>query len=285
MSIPSVPAGADCEAMRTSAEAMFAKGDLAGARRELDGALAIALAGGQRASVLSDLSVLAVHEGRLADAARLADEALGHDLGHQAAIEVLDHCFSVRENEVEARMAPLREARAREFALLSTNVRVSGQPILAQATQLNGRGRICFGENVQLGYATSPGFLSGYGYIEARHRGTTIDIGAGTMINNSAVIVAEGDGISIGRACLCGVGVEITDTDGHDLHPARRHGGVPATAPVVLGDNVFLGNGVRVMKGVTIGRDTVVGAGSLVTRSLPAGVIAAGAPARPLRDL
>ena len=58
-----------------------------------------------------------------------------------------------------------------------------------------------------------------------------------------------------------------------------------ATAPVVLEQNVWLGEGVRVLKGVTIGENTVVGAGSVVSRSLPANVIAAGNPARMIKPL
>jgi maltose O-acetyltransferase len=56
-------------------------------------------------------------------------------------------------------------------------------------------------------------------------------------------------------------------------------------APVHLEENVFVGDGTRILKGVTIGRDSVVGAGSVVTRSIPAGVIAAGNPARVVREL
>jgi maltose O-acetyltransferase len=56
-------------------------------------------------------------------------------------------------------------------------------------------------------------------------------------------------------------------------------------APVRLEENVFIGDGTKILKGVTIGRDSVVGAGSVVTRSIPAGVIAAGNPARVVRDL
>jgi len=54
---------------------------------------------------------------------------------------------------------------------------------------------------------------------------------------------------------------------------------------VHLGENVFIGDGAKILKGVTIGRDSVVGAGSVVTRSIPAGVIAAGNPARVVREL
>jgi maltose O-acetyltransferase len=53
----------------------------------------------------------------------------------------------------------------------------------------------------------------------------------------------------------------------------------------VIGDNVWLGGGVIVCPGVTIGADTVVGAASVVTRDLPAGVVAVGSPARVIREL
>jgi maltose O-acetyltransferase len=79
--------------------------------------------------------------------------------------------------------------------------------------------------------------------------------------------------------------VQILDSDFHDLHPDRRRGGRPAMAPVHLEENVFIGDGTKILKGVTIGRDSVIGAGSVVTRSIPAGVIAAGNPARVVRDL
>ena len=58
-----------------------------------------------------------------------------------------------------------------------------------------------------------------------------------------------------------------------------------AGEPITIGDNVWLGGGVIVCPGVTIGAHTVVGAGSVVTRDLPEGVVAVGSPARVVREL
>ena len=71
----------------------------------------------------------------------------------------------------------------------------------------------------------------------------------------------------------------------HPLEPQPRRDKWEAAEPITIGDNVWLGGGVIVCPGVTIGADTVVGAGSVVTRDLPAGVVAVGSPARVLREL
>ena len=71
----------------------------------------------------------------------------------------------------------------------------------------------------------------------------------------------------------------------HPLEPGPRRARWEAAEPIVVGDNVWPGGGVIVCPGVTIGADTVVGAGSMVVRDLPAGVVAVGSPARVVRAL
>jgi maltose O-acetyltransferase len=71
----------------------------------------------------------------------------------------------------------------------------------------------------------------------------------------------------------------------HPLEPEPRRDKLEGTAPITLGDNVWLGGGVIVLPGVSIGDNTVVGAGAVVSRDLPANVIAAGVPARVTRAL
>jgi maltose O-acetyltransferase len=71
----------------------------------------------------------------------------------------------------------------------------------------------------------------------------------------------------------------------HPLEPALRRDKWESAEPITIGDNVWLGGGVIVCPGVSIGENTVVGAGSVVTKDLPANVVAVGSSARVVRAL
>jgi acetyltransferase-like isoleucine patch superfamily enzyme len=172
-----------------------------------------------------------------------------------------------------------------KYRALSTCSRVSGSPLVLQPVLYLGDGTITIGADVEFGWLTSPLFYTGYCHLEASSTSASIELGDRVQINNNAFIKSEGAGIRIGADGLFGSGVEILDSDFHELHPDRRRGGQPRMAPVDIGPNVFIGNGVRILKGVTIGAHAVIGAGSVVTASIPEGVIAAGNPARVIREL
>lgn len=100
----------------------------------------------------------------------------------------------------------------------------------------------------------------------------------------SGAVICSAVSIDIGSFCLLGADVQIMDNDFHKLEPEGRWSdNTPekiGSAPIVIEDNVFLGAGVKVMKGVRIGRNSVVGAGSVVTKDIPGDSIVVGAPAR-----
>jgi acetyltransferase-like isoleucine patch superfamily enzyme len=222
---------------------------------------------------------------------------------HDVSIETLDRALGeVRpaprteprrslSRRVANRMTlPLLEAavqrpRIWKYRALSSCTRVSGSPLALQPVLFVGPGAIVLGHDVQFGWKRSPQFYAGYCHIEASTPDAWIEIGDRTEFNNNLMIKSEGAGITIGRDGLFGPNVEIFDTDFHALAPDRRHDGVSRKAPVQIGDNVFVGMSVKILKGVTIGSDSVIGAGSVVTSSIPAGVIAAGNPARVVREL
>ncbi len=90
--------------------------------------------------------------------------------------------------------------------------------------------------------------------------------------------------IYIGDYTLIGPNVTLA-TAGHPILPELRLRGLQYNMPVRIGKNCWLGAGVTVLPGVTIGDNTVVGAGSLVTRDLPANVVAVGSPCRVIRPI
>jgi maltose O-acetyltransferase len=108
-------------------------------------------------------------------------------------------------------------------------------------------------------------------------------IGARTFAN-WGLILLDVARISIGDDVQIGPNVQLL-TATHPLEPDIRRDKWEAAERIVIGDNVWLGGGVIVCPGVTIGADTVVGAGSVVTRDLPPRVLAVGSPARVIRDL
>ena len=125
------------------------------------------------------------------------------------------------------------------------------------------------------GVAVRPPFRCDYGW--------NISIGSRTFVNYGCVML-DVVPIRIGAHCQIASGVQLLAAT-HPLEAAPRRDGWEYGEPITLGDNVWLGGGVVVCPGVTIGDDTVVGAGAIVTRDLPAGVVAVGNPARVLRDL
>jgi maltose O-acetyltransferase len=113
--------------------------------------------------------------------------------------------------------------------------------------------------------------------------GENIRIGARTFVNYhlTALDVAT---ITIGEDCQIGPNVQLL-TPTHPIDPQPRRDKLEAAQPITIGDNVWLGGGVIVCPGVTIGNDSVIGAGSVVTRDIPAGVVAVGNPARVIREI
>ena len=178
-----------------------------------------------------------------------------------------------------------QKPRVWKYRALSSCRPAGGRPRVLQPVLFVGAGEIVLGRDVQFGWRRSPLFYSGYCHVEASGEGARIEVGDRTEFNNNLTIKSEGGGIRIGRDGLFGAHVEIFDSDFHDLHPERRKTGPPRMAPVEIGDNVFVGMGVRILKGATIGSDAVIGAGAVVTGAIPGGVVAAGNPARVVREL
>ncbi|MEL7046318.1 MAG: acyltransferase, partial [Pseudomonadota bacterium] len=115
------------------------------------------------------------------------------------------------------------------------------------------------------------------------------EAGAGTIRIGRCVLMSPGSRISasdeivIGDGVMMANGTYITDSDWHTVYDRTRR--ADAVTPVHIGNNVWLGDHATVLKGVTIGENSVVAARTVVTRDVPANVIVAGNPARVVREL
>ena len=113
--------------------------------------------------------------------------------------------------------------------------------------------------------------------------GYHITVGARTFINYGAVIL-DGAKVTIGQDVQIGPGVQLL-TALHPLDPVERRRGTETAKPVTIGDGAWLATGVIVCPGVNIGPDVVIGAGSVVTKDLPARHLCVGNPCRVIREI
>lgn len=101
---------------------------------------------------------------------------------------------------------------------------------------------------------------------------------------NFDCIMLDGGGIEIGSNVLFGPRVGIY-TSNHATDAWERMNGACYAKPVKIGNNVWIGGGVNINQGVTIGDNTIIGSGSVVTKDIPANVIAAGIPCKVIREI
>lgn len=163
------------------------------------------------------------------------------------------------------------------------NWRFYGIPII----QKHRRSMMCFGSGLSLRSSTSsnplgpnhPVILCTWG------PGAILEIGDNFAMTGGSICAAEK--ITIRKNVAVGANCTIADTDFHPLIPElrRQHPQEASTAPITIEDDVFIGMNSLILKGVTIGKGSVIGAGSVVTKNVPPGVIAAGNPARVVRDI
>ena len=113
--------------------------------------------------------------------------------------------------------------------------------------------------------------------------GTQVTLGAGVFVNFGAVFLDPAP-ITIGPGAQLGPNVQLLTAD-HPRDAATRAAGPELGRAIAIGARCWLGGGAVVCPGVSIGEDTIVGAGSVVVRDLPPRVVAAGNPARVIREL
>ncbi|MBN2424641.1 MAG: hypothetical protein JXR46_00505 [Calditrichaceae bacterium] len=109
----------------------------------------------------------------------------------------------------------------------------------------------------------------------------------GDNVGVSGTVICSYQKITIGNNVMIGANARIFDTDFHPIDPGTRRYGTEdvQVSPVIIGDNVLIGSNSIVMKGVTIGENSIIGAGSIVVKDIPANCIAAGNPAKVIKEI
>lgn len=113
--------------------------------------------------------------------------------------------------------------------------------------------------------------------------GWNIEVGDNFFANYNLTILDVGK-VTIGSNVQFAPNVSIY-TAGHPLHPDSRNSGYEYGLPVIIGDNVWIGGNVVLLPGVTVGSNSVIGAGSVVSRDIPEWVVAVGSPCRVVRRI
>ena len=165
-------------------------------------------------------------------------------------------------------------------AQIGSHLRVTGR------LRCNNRGRMIIGNDVAINSAPDNNYVGGdrrTSFWVAKKASLTIE----DCVRISGMTIVAKDSVTIGKNTFLGGGCQIYDTDFHEIDPAQRKnrtGGIK-TAPVNIGPDVFVGGFSIILKGVTIGQGAVVGAGSVVTKDIPANEIWAGNPAKFIKKI
>ncbi len=167
--------------------------------------------------------------------------------------------------------------------MVGRGTRFYGMPLLAKCN----KSTIVIGEKSKL---CSVSIMTALGLnhsvvLRTLYAKSVIRIGDETGISGGTICAAER--VTIGNRCLIGANVIIIDTDFHTENYTGRYNDSNIyevkVKPVSIEDDVFIGTGSIVLKGVTIGRNSIIGAYSVVVTSIPANAIAAGNPAKVIR--
>ena len=166
---------------------------------------------------------------------------------------------------------------------IGTHLAVKGFPVV----DISAGAGLTIGNNVVLNSQNLDYHVNMFAPVKlfADRENAVIKIGNNTRIHGSCIHAYEL--IEIGNNCLIAANCQIFDGNGHDLSFDNLENRIKtkgSSKPIHIGDNVWLGTGVIILPGVTIGNGSVVAAGSVVRNNIPAMVVAAGNPAVIIRE-
>lgn len=163
-------------------------------------------------------------------------------------------------------------------------VHIDAKAELYVPVRCDGRGKVFVGKGTMVGSTCAPRSGNGEILLQARSKDAVIEVGENVWFSNNISLIAN-QGIRIGDSCLIGDFVSVMDSDFHAIDPVNRRSSVGKTSPVTIGNNVWFGSRVVVLKGVSIGDNSIISPQSVVTSDIPANCIASGNPAKVIRSI
>jgi len=161
-----------------------------------------------------------------------------------------------------------------------SDINIVGKDYIIHQPQLRtGKGKINCGKGVQFGIPFRKGYFDSITYINLRKDTSELTIVDKVIINNNSSVSSAGSKIDIGEKTLIGNNVSIFDSDFHSIAPESRLSDNYSIKDVKIGRNVWLGNVCKILKGVTIGDNSIIAIKSVVKNYIPRNCIAAGNPA------
>lgn len=173
----------------------------------------------------------------------------------------------------------------RSFYRLISDAKVIGRPLCAAPVLSQGAGTVSFGKNVHVGLDYDTDFWTSYVFLNPRNPESKIEIGEGSWVGNHFVAISEGPGIFIRKNVLIGTHVEVYDSDFHAVNVRTRLQSDAKRSAVKIGNDVWIGNNVTILKGTEIGEHSVVAAGAVVSGKFPPNVVLGGVPAKVIRQI
>lgn len=189
-----------------------------------------------------------------------------------SAFDKLTYCFNKVINHYTLKRRRVSHGRFRIYGLIRI---------------VNNGGRLVLGDNFSANSGKRHNPIGGDTVLNlvVFRPSAVLTLGKNVGISNSTIVCW--DRVEIGDNVVIGGGCRIWDTNFHSLDAQIRTSGNDQdirTAPVKIGDNVFIGGGVIILKGVTIGENSIISAGSVVNKDIPANTIAAGNPCVVIKD-
>lgn len=207
-----------------------------------------------------------------------ASEVRRRAWGVREALHRLGTKVSVRGegNVLDTRGARLRRVRIeiagdRNLVRIHPTSNLTGAIFRLQGDDL----RVDIGEHVKISQSAE---------FRLTGRGAAIEVGRNCTIESARLIARNDTTISIGPECMLAYDIEIRTTDSHSILDEATGERINQDQSIQIGTHVWLGARSTVLKGVTIGDESVIATGSVVSRDVEAGVVAGGIPARPLRS-